>query len=71
MGGEPLLLNQPSVDDFPQIEEVTAQGYGIVAGNKNYRNRESGTLGTIATSKKDQSSVAMKAEFTAKNIDNE
>ena len=53
LGGEPLLLNQPSVDDFPQMEEVTAQGYGIGAGNKNYRNRESGTLGTIATGKKD------------------
>lgn len=53
------------------MEEVTAQNYGIGAGNKNYRNRESGTLGTIATSKKDQGSVTMKAEFTAKDIDDE
>jgi hypothetical protein len=37
------MLNQPSTDEFAQAEPMP--GYSG-SGNKNIRNRESGTLGT-------------------------
>ena len=62
LGGEGLLLNQPSVDEFAQLEEE-APTYGIPASKK-IRNRESGTLGTISMSNKEHS-VQMKDQFVS------
>ena len=47
---EPLMLNQPSTDEFAEAEPMPGyQG----SGNKNIRNRESGTLGTSSNNFQD------------------